>query len=295
MTVPHFLRASSTALGAAIAIAPMAFAGDRPTPVMSLLVDETQEARRIAFVHEEIRVHSGPLALAYPKWIPGEHGPTGPIPELAEIHIRSGNVSLSWTRDPDDVYTIHVNVPEGTEQVSVDFDCLLKNTISDHQLLLEWNRVILYPLGIDKRDLTIEPAIRLPRNWKQGSSLHVTEERNERVNFSPVSLERLIDSPVLAGQFFLAVQLKSSWPAELDLTCDSQACLDNWDKAQAFELFSRLVDQDRAMFGFRHWDKLHLLISQNNAVLDGLEHEDSPYSGISDGGLSKKDQLEKFG
>jgi hypothetical protein len=72
-------RAFVTALGFAITGASMAFAGSRPTPVMSLLVDETQEARRIAFVHEEIRVHPGPLALAYPKWIPGEHGPTGPI------------------------------------------------------------------------------------------------------------------------------------------------------------------------------------------------------------------------
>jgi predicted metalloprotease with PDZ domain len=291
-------RAFVTALGFALTVASMAFAGSRPTPVMSLLVDETQEARRIAFVHEEIRVHPGPLALAYPKWIPGEHGPTGPIAQLAEIRIHFENASVPWTRDPDDIYTIHVNVPDGTERISVDFDCLLKNTISDHQLLLEWNRVILYPLGIDKQELTIDPAILLPPNWQQGSSLHVTSEGNGRVNFTPISLERLIDSPVLAGQFFLAVQLKSSWPAELDFTCDSQDCLDNWDKAQALELFSRLVDQDRAMFGFRHWEKLHILISQNkasNAVTDGLEHEDSPYSGISEAGLSKKDQLEKFG
>jgi predicted metalloprotease with PDZ domain len=295
MTLNPFWRSFFAALAGTIAFASMAFAGDRTRPGISLLVDETQEARRIAFVHEEIHVRPGPLALAYPKWIPGEHGPTGPIAQLAEIRIHSGIASLPWTRDPDDIYTIHVNVPGGTERISVDFDCLLKNTTSDHQLLLEWNRVILYPLGIDKQELTIEPAILLPPNWKQGSSLHVTSEGNGRVNFAPISLERLIDSPVLAGQFFLAVQLKSSWPAELDFTCDSQTCLDNWDKAQALELFSRLVDQDRAMFGFRHWEKLHLLISQSNAVDDGLEHEDSPYSRISDAGLSKKDQLEKFG
>ena len=49
------------------------------SPVMTLIVDETQSARRIAFVHEEIRVRPGTLAMAYPRWIPGEHGPTGPI------------------------------------------------------------------------------------------------------------------------------------------------------------------------------------------------------------------------
>jgi hypothetical protein len=48
-------------------------------PTLTLVVDETQAFRRIAFVHEQIRVQPGPIALAYPRWIPGEHGPTGPI------------------------------------------------------------------------------------------------------------------------------------------------------------------------------------------------------------------------
>jgi hypothetical protein len=42
-------------------------------PTMTLPVDETQLFRRIAFVHEQILVQQGPLALAYPRWIPGEH------------------------------------------------------------------------------------------------------------------------------------------------------------------------------------------------------------------------------
>ena len=50
------------------------------------------------------------------------------------------------------------------------------------------------------------------------------------------------------------------------------------------------------MFGFRHWKTLHLLVSQSEGrPFDGLEHEDSPYTGVGEAGLSKKDQLEKFG
>src|SRR5277367_3707555 len=62
-----------------------------PAPAMTLMVDETQASRRIAFVREEIRVLPGTLALSYPRWIPGEHGPTGPIQQLAALRIRSGN------------------------------------------------------------------------------------------------------------------------------------------------------------------------------------------------------------
>jgi predicted metalloprotease with PDZ domain len=281
---------------AAVAASASASPQDTESPAMTLVVDETHAPQRIAFAHEEIRVKPGPLTLAYPRWIPGAPGSTGPIEQLAALSIRSGDMSLAWKRDPDDVYIIHVDVPDGTDRIAVDFDTLLENTISDHQLLLAWNSTLLYPRDIDKRELTIQPSIVLPVNWRQASSLQVSGQSGERVNFSPLSLERLIDSPVLAGEFFRAVPLSSSWPAELDLTGDSQESVDNADEAHAFTLFAKLIDEDRAMFGFRHWQTMHLLVSQSDALpYDGLEHEDSPYDAIGDAGLSKKDVLERLG
>ncbi len=179
--------------------------------------------------------------------------------------------------------------PPTSSNITVDFDTLLENTVSDHQLLLAWNTVVLYPRNIDKGQLIIEPSILLPPGWKQGSALRVTSQAGNRVNYEPVSLERLIDSPVLAGEFYRAVPLASTWPAELNITGDSQAAVDKADDAHAFALFGKLVDQDRAMFGFRHWQTLHLLVSQSAAVpFDGLEHEDSPYNAVGDAALSKK-------
>ncbi|MGA8505774.1 MAG: hypothetical protein WB762_09205 [Candidatus Sulfotelmatobacter sp.] len=265
-------------------------------PTMTLVVDETQAFRRIAFVHEEIRVEPGILALAYPRWIPGEHGPTGPIENFAALRVRSGEVTLPWTRDPDDIDTIKIDIPPNAHTVTVDFDALLENTISDHQLLLAWNTAVLYPRGIDKRELLIAPSVVLPAHWKQGSSLTVLKQAAGRVTFAATSLERLIDSPVLAGEFFRAVPLASKWPAELDLTGDSQSAVDKADNAHGFALFGALIDQDQAMFGFRHWQTMHLLVSQSDArPYDGLEHEDSPYNAIGDADLSKTDQLAKFG
>ena len=266
------------------------------TPNMTLVVDETQAFRRIAFVHEQIRVQPGRLVLAYPRWIPGEHGPTGPIENLAALQVHSEEAALPWTRDPDDINTIDIDVPSNVHTVTVDFDVLLESTISDHQLLLAWNTSVLYPRGFDKRELLIEPSIVLPANWKQGSSLTVVKQDAGRVTFAPTSLERLIDSPVLAGEFFRAVPLASKWPAELDFTGDSKSAVENADDAHAFALFGKLIDQDQAMFGFRHWQTMHLLVSQSDAVpFDGLEHEDSPYDAIVDAGLSKADELKGVG
>jgi predicted metalloprotease with PDZ domain len=281
---------------ATVALYLSAFAQSNLSPVMRLVVDETQASRKLAFVHEEIQVRPGALALAYPKWIPGEHGPTGPIQQFAGLQIHSENAAFAWTRDPEEINTIHVNIPSGTKLIKVDFDALIVNTISDHQLLLAWNTSVLYPLGIDKTKLMIEPSVVLSANWKNAGSLTVKSHAGNRTDFAPVSLERLIDSPVLAGEYLRVVQLNSSWPAELDITGDSQAAVDKADDAHAFDLFTKLLDQERSMFGFRHWQKMYFLLSQSEAApYDGLEHEDSPYSGVGDAGLSSKDQLEKFG
>jgi len=284
-------------VSAALAASATAVTSQTAAPAsMTLVVDETHATQRIAYVHEEIRVRPGALTLAYPRWIPGEHGPTGPIENFAALRIHAGNATLAWRRDPEEIYEFHVDVPQGTDSITVDFDTLLENTLSDHQLLLRWNTVALYPLGIDKRALMIEPSVLLPANWKQASSLHTVSETGGRVNFGPTSLERLIDSPMLAGDFLRVVPLGSSWPAELDITGDSQAAIDSVNDAHAIDIFTKLVDQDRAMFGFRHWERLHLIVTQTGEhFFDGLEHEDSPWDGISDAGLSKRDQLERFG
>jgi hypothetical protein len=157
------------------------------------------------------------------------NGPTGHIQQFAALRVRSGSTSLPWTRDPEDIYTIHVDVPANADRIAVDFDTLLENTISDHPLLLAWNAVVLCPRGIDKRQLLIEPSILLPANWHQGSSLRVRGQTGNRLNFAPVSRERLIAASVLADEFFRSLPLASTWPAELDITGDSQAAVDRAD------------------------------------------------------------------
>jgi hypothetical protein len=49
------------------------------------------------------------------------------------------------------------------------------------------------------------------------------------------------------------VPLASVWPAELDITGDSPSAVDKADDAHAFDRFARLIDEDQAMFRFRHW------------------------------------------
>lgn len=263
---------------------------------MSLTVDESQAPRRIAFVREEIPVTPGPLTLAYPKWIPGEHGPTGPIADFTALRVSAGGTPIAWKRDPDDPYLVNLEVPAGAVSLSVAFNTLFENTISESQLRVDWNTVVLYPRSADKRSLIVTPSLIVPDGWKDASALKTAGRTGARIDFAPISLERLVDSPVVAGERLRVVPLQSAWPAALDITADSQTALDQANDAHAFALFAKLVDQDRAMFGFRHFDRLHILITQSDSdPFDGLEHEESPYNGIAGNDLSQKDMLEKWG
>ncbi len=80
---------------------------------IQLAVDARDVARGIFNVSETIPVQAGPLVLLFPEWLPGNHGPTGPIDKLAGLRIAAGGKTLAWTRDPVDVHAFHVDVPRG--------------------------------------------------------------------------------------------------------------------------------------------------------------------------------------
>ena len=58
------------------------------------------------------------MTLAYPKWIPGEHGPTGPIAGLAGLRLSAGGTPIAWHRDPVEMFAIHFDVPANATAVA---------------------------------------------------------------------------------------------------------------------------------------------------------------------------------
>ena len=58
-----------------------------PAQEIGLSVDLTDAPRKMIHATETMPVTPGPLTLVYPKWIPGEHGPTGPIDDMAGFII----------------------------------------------------------------------------------------------------------------------------------------------------------------------------------------------------------------
>jgi predicted metalloprotease with PDZ domain len=198
------------------------------------------------------------MTLFYPKWIPGEHAPSGPIVDLGGLRISAGGRSIIWKRDSVEMFAFHITVPAGASSVDVKLDFLSTPnadgfssaaSATSELAIVSWNQVMLYPQGKASDDLEVTAQLRLPSDWKFGTALPVAKTSGESVEFKTVSLTTLVDSPVLAGRHFRRIDLSpgATPPHYLDIAADSDDALNA--PADLIEKYRKLVREARALFG----------------------------------------------
>jgi len=265
------------------------------SPIL-LHVDLSDAPRRLIHSHLQIPVNPGPLTLEYPQWIPGDHRPTGPIDNLAGLLIRANGQDLPWRRDDVDMYGIHVDVPPGVSRLDVSLDFLATpgDTGSDmdaatsvNMTVLEWNAVILYPAHIPVAQIPIAASLTMPAEWKFGTALSVASQAGAEASFSPVSVEQLVDSPLIAGRYFREFPLAPEVTPKhyLDVAADAAQDLDL--KPEFLRSVSQLVLEARALYASRHYETYHFLLSLSDILrMEGLEHHQSSDNGVQEHGFS---------
>jgi predicted metalloprotease with PDZ domain len=279
----------------------IAFAAPARAQNISLTVDATRSPMKLLHVRLGMTVKPGPLTVYYPKWIPGEHGPQGPISSLTGLKFQGGGNVIPWQRDLLDVFTFHLDIPAGVSHLDAEYDFIEPDGMSatDKLMVLEWNDVALYPAGTPTEKLLYDAKLLLPEGWKFGSSLPVESQAGSQISFKPISLDLLVDSPVIAGEFYRSIDLTPPGEPihhELDLVADSQAALALSPENQ--KQMTSLVAESGKLFGTRHYRDYHFLLTLSDHVAHfGLEHHESndsrlperallqPSSGMSLGGL----------
>lgn len=271
---------------------------------IQLAVDLSDAARNIYHAHLTMAPKPGPLTLVYPKWIPGNHRPSGPIVNLTGLKMEAGGQTLAWQRDAVDMYAFHVDVPAGTKELKVSFDVITNTGVagssgaaaSSNVLDLNWNQVVLYPAGADSDAVDVQASLWLPEGWKFGTALpqesafqsgsHVT------LVFKPVSLTALVDSPLIAGAHYRRIVLTPPGETPLhviDMVSESEAGLGM--TAQDEAAYRKLVAEALALFGAWHYRYYHFLFTLSDEVGGrGLEHHQSSDNAIGERGLSDPDQ-----
>ncbi len=76
---------------------------------IKLEVDATDAPRNLVHTRLHIPASPGPLTLYYPKWIPGEHSPSGPVNNVTGLKFSANGQPLEWQRDAVDMFTFHLN------------------------------------------------------------------------------------------------------------------------------------------------------------------------------------------
>jgi predicted metalloprotease with PDZ domain len=261
---------------------------------IELTVDATEAPRRLYHCRVVIPASPGPLTLYYPKWIPGTHAPIGPIGDLTGLRIEAGGKTIAWRRDDVDVYAFHCQVPEGATAITAGFDVLAESgrwSATPHLAALVWHPLLLYPKGTLASRARVHACLRLPAGWKLGTALPIESQQGTTTRFGAVSLEMLIDSPVLCGTYLREVPIGPEVsPRHLVvLAADSAAALELTPELKAG--CDRLVAEAGALFGCRPYRSYRFLLALSDHVaLGGLEHHES-----SDNHMPERSLLEAPG
>ena len=263
-------------------------------PTVTLAVDATAAPRKIFHATLKIPAAPGDLTLYYPKWIPGEHAPDGPVIDLAGLKFFAAGKTLKWRRDLLDGFTLHVEVPTGVSEISAELDFLSPATFeggfsagssaTDKLAIISWNQVLLYPKGFKSDDINYSASLKLPEGWKFGTPLPVIGQSGNEIKFATVSLTTLVDSPVITGEFLKVVPLASNPVTEMDIAADSAAALEA--PPEVWDHYRSLVDQAQKLFGAHHYRDYHFLYTLSDHVAHfGLEHHESDDSRVGERSL----------
>ncbi|HEV3459772.1 MAG TPA: M61 family peptidase [Thermoanaerobaculia bacterium] len=301
---------SSAAPGSAVAVAAAGADAAADAPI-DLLVDATDARRGLFHSRLVIPAVPGPLSLAYPKWIQGEHTPTGPITQLAGFTVTSLGRTLAWQRDPLEPFVFHLEVPSGATAVTVELDYLSPPAAfgsgygetpnsTPHLAIVDWHDLLVYPLGRSAAEIPVRARLRLPQGWQSDTALpldragradpsdrpgradraageQAAASPSDTLSFAATTLYTLLDSPLLAGDVFRTIELADTLgaaPVRISMAANQRASLDV--PAARIAAYQRLPAEAAALFGARHYREYHWLVALGDTLEEnGLEHHES--------------------
>jgi len=260
-------------------------------------VDASEAFGNIIHVKEVLDVRGGDIDLFYPKWIPGEHSPTGTINDVVNFYVTANGKPLEWRRDDVEMFAFHVTVPAGVRQIEVTFDDASQpGTIATANLArIKWNRLLVYPRGVNSDIVTVTSSMRLPADWKYATAL--TEARNAggTIYFSGTNLTEFIDSPAIIGRYFASVTLAADpVPVEMDIAGETADSIKY--SSETLTWWKNLVAQANLAFGAHHYRKYKFLLTvSDNGGDEGLEHHEASEDGVGEEALSDRLEMMDLG
>lgn len=256
---------------------------DAPYPggTMTLEVDASDPVRRAFRTRQTIPLAPGTreLTLVYPKWLPGNHQPSGKLSELTAVTFTVDGQPINWTRDPVEVYAFHLELPEGASEVVAQtiFTSPLRSSegrvmMTDSLLNMQFEKVSLYPAGHYVRRIKVKPSLKLPEGWTAATALDGQVQSGQWVRWDEIDYQALVDSPVFAGEHHKTFDLGHD--VELQLFGDEAENIET--KPEQIAMHRKLVAEALHAFGSKPFDHYDFLLAATDKLGGiGLEHHRS--------------------
>jgi predicted metalloprotease with PDZ domain len=273
----------------------LAPAGRAQKAPIEIVADLTDAPRKLYHAEVDLPVSAGPLALTTPKWIPGNHRPTGPVDDITGVVFTIDGKPIAWRRDDVDLYEFHVTIPKGVTTLHAHLDCIVTARVSHKMAVLEWEKLLLYPAHTPVRDIPIQPSLKVPSGWGIGTALspvntsgsYPIPSAGSTTQFAVTNVEQLEDSPVITGEYFHEFALAPTITPKhyIDVVSDEPSD-SNLRPAMLAEV-SNLVREADALYGSHHYNVYHFLLTLSDvAGGEGLEHGQSSDNGVGEKGFS---------
>jgi len=248
--------------------------------------------RKLYHAEVDIPVTPGPVSLTTPKWIPGNHRPTGPADEITGVVFTANGKPLAWRRDDVDLYEFHVTVPVGVTTLHAHLDCIVTARVTQKMAVLEWEKLLLYPAHVPVKEIPIQPSLIVPAGWgigtalmPEGSGAYPVPAAGTVTHFAATTVEQLEDSPIISGEYFHEFPLAPEISPKHYLDVVSDQPEDSNLRPAFLAEVSNLVREADKMYASHHYNVYHFLLTLSDvAGGEGLEHGQS-----SDNGVGEKD------
>jgi predicted metalloprotease with PDZ domain len=260
---------------------------------IQITADLTDAPRKLYHAEIDIPVTAGPVSLTTPKWIPGNHRPTGPVDEITGVVFTANGQVLPWRRDDADLYEFHVTVPAGVTTLHAHLDCIVTARLSQRLAVLEWEKLLLYPANTPVKDIPVQPSVTVPAGWGIGTALTPTDGYDPQhpgggtTHFAATTVEQLEDSPVITGQYFHEFALAPEVTPKHYIDVVADAPEDSELRPALLAELSNLVRETGAAYDARHYNVYHFLLTLSDvAGGEGLEHGQSSDNGVGEKGFT---------
>ena len=251
---------------------------------IALEVDARDVAHRVFVVRERVPVQrAGAMTLLYPHWEAASHGPSLTVTELAGLTVSANGKPIAWRRDAIEPHAFHLEVPENTKTIDVSFQIIAdEDRLSADVVAVAWQHLLLYPAGWYARNIAVAPSVMLPTGLSAFSSLDVADPEEGKLSFRPVSLERLLDAPVLAGRHAARVPLAQDGAGAVTLDLVATKAGDLAVPPERIADLRRMVTQARAVFGPPPFGRYEVLARMSDdGSSGGTEHRASAEIGMA--------------